>query len=353
VIFFSSGSTALPKGVLHAHRAVTVQWWRQPRLFETKGDARCWTANGLFWSGNFALIIGNSLSSGGAMVLQSIFRPDEALDLMQVERATLPLARPHQWAQMEAAPNFAGADLSGLSYVDVTIIPHKHSTISSTWRLPTSYGTTETMSINCSVPSSVTPTLAAGCYGEPLPGNTLKIVDPLTGKLVPRGERGEVAIKGPTLMLGYLGKPLDETLDAEGFYHTGDGGYIDAAGRLFWQGRLSDIIKTGGANVSPVEVDEVIKNYPGVKVTQTVGVPHDTLDEMVVACIVPHEGAVIEETALRDFLKQRLASYKVPRRILLFRDDELSMTGGNTKIKAGVLRELAAKKLSPTATDPS
>ena len=111
---------------------------------------------------------------------------------------------------------------------------------------------------------------------------------------MPRGERGEICVKGPTLMLGYVGTPLDETLDAEGFFHTGDGGYLDDAGRLFWEGRLTDIIKTGGANVSPLEVDEALAGYPGVKVAQTVGVPHETLGEVVVACIVPHDGASLE-----------------------------------------------------------
>ena len=90
-------------------------------------------------------------------------------------------------------------------------------------------------------------------------------------------------------MLGYLGVPLDETLDDEGFFRTGDGGYVDEQGRLFWEGRLNDIIKTGGANVSPLEIDDA-DAHPGVKVAKTVGVPHDTLGEMVVACIVLHDG---------------------------------------------------------------
>ena len=117
---------------------------------------------------------------------------------------------------------------------------------------------------------------------------TLKIVDPLTGDIVPRGTSGEICVKGPTLMLGYIGTPLDETLDAEGFFHTGDGGYLDEAGRLFWTGRLTDIIKTGGANVSPLEVDEILARHPAVKVAKTVGVPHETLGEVVVACVVAH-----------------------------------------------------------------
>ena len=181
--------------------------------------------------------------------------------------------------------------------------------------------------------------------GEPLPGVTLKIVDPLTVAIVARGERGEICVKGPTLMLGYVGTPLDETLDAEGFFRTGDGGYLDDAGRLFWEGRLTDIIKTGGANVSPREVDEALVNHSGVKVAQTVGVPHDTLGEVVVSCVVPHDGVTLDGEGIRAFLAERLASYKVPRHVLFFRDDEIALTG-NAKIKSADLRELAAKRLS-------
>jgi fatty-acyl-CoA synthase len=344
VLFFSSGTTSLPKGILHAHRAVAIQWWRMPRLFSTEGDVRFWTANGFFWSGNFALAIGNALSSGGSLVLQSTFQPGEALELMQTERVTFPLARPHQWARLEAAPGYLQADLSSTRYVDAETPLSKHPTVSTVWRMPPSYGTTETLAINCSLPASTD--LPDGCFGAPLPGNTLKIVDPVSGGVVPCGARGELAIKGPTLMMSYLGKPPDETFDEEGYYHTGDGGYVDEAGLLFWEGRLSDIIKTGGANVSPIEIDVAIAAYPGVKVTQTVGVPDAMLGEMVVACIVPHDGVSIDETALCNFLKKRLASYKIPRRVLFFREDELSMTGGGAKIKAGDLRNRAAERLS-------
>jgi acyl-CoA synthetase (AMP-forming)/AMP-acid ligase II len=145
-------------------------------------------------------------------------------------------------------------------------------------------------------------------------------------------------------MLGYIGVPADETLDEEGFFRTGDGGYIDGTGRLFWEGRLTDIIKTGGANVSPREIDGELAAYPGVKVAHAVGVPHETLGEMVVACVVPHEGEVLDETAIRDFLKERLASYKVPRRILFFKEEELSLTG-SAKIISSSLRQLAAARL--------
>jgi fatty-acyl-CoA synthase len=243
------------------------------------------------------------------------------------------------------APNWSRVDLSSLHYVDANGPLARHPTVSTRWLEPRwAYGNTETFTLSCAFPSDTPAEVAGETHGAPLPGNTLKIVDPNTGAVVPRGERGEIAVKGPTLMLGYVNVPIDETLDEEGFFRTGDGGYMDDAGRLVWEGRLTDIIKTGGANVSPLEIDGVLAGYPGLQIGRTVGVPHDTLGEIVVSCVVPHSGATLEEAAIRDFLKERLASYKVPRRVLFFREDELSMTG-NAKVKSGSLRELAAKLL--------
>ena len=345
VLFFSSGSTSQPKGILSCHRAVAIQLWRYARILDLEGEIRCWTANGLFWSGNFVMAIGGTFPSGGAIVLQPTFQAAEALKLMQAERVSYPTAWPHQWPQLEEAPGWSTTDLKSVRYVDRATPLARHPTVSTSWREPTAYGSTETFAISTAFPAGTPEEVAGGSHGEVLPGNTVKIVDPLTGAVLPRGQRGEIAVKGPTLMLGYVGVPIDETLDAEGFFRTGDGGHLDEVGRLFWEGRLTDIIKTGGANVSPLEVDAVLATFPGVKVARTVGVPHETLGEMVVACVVPSEGSVLDETSIRNYLKERLASYKVPRRVLYFGDDELSLTG-SAKIKASDLRQLASERLS-------
>ena len=282
-------------------------------------------------------------------MLQPTFQAEEALELMQAERVTMPFAWPHQWAKLEEAPNWNTVDLGSLRYVDDSTPLARHPTVRTKWQLPPSYGTTETLTINTSFATSTPSELRGSSHGEPLPGNTLKIVDPVTGDVQRRGVRGEIAVKGPTLMLSYVGVPAEETLDADGFFHTGDGGYLDEAGRLFWEGRLTDIIKTGGANVSPREIDELLAAYPGIKLIHTVGVPHEALGEMVVSCVVPHEGTVIEEAAIRDWARERLASYKVPRRVLFLREDELAMTGTD-KVKAGALRQLAVERLGAAAT---
>ena len=344
-LFFSSGTTSLPKGILHAQRAFAIQWWRWPRVMSVQGAVRTWTGNGFFWSGNVAMVVGVALSTGGAVVLQPYFEAETALKLMEAERVSFLTGRPHQWARLQAAANWSTADLSSLHYITNAALLLTHPTVNTDWQLPMSFGTTETMTILTSCAADASAEQHPGSAGVPLAGNILKIIDPLTGSLVPCGQRGEICIKGPTLMLGYIGKAIEDTFDDEGYYRTGDGGYVDEVGRLYWEGRLTEIIKTGGANVSPLEIDAVLALYPGVRRAQTVGVPHETLGEMVVACVVAHDGVELQEAAIRGFLKEQLASYKVPRRVLFLRDDELAVTG-NGKVKTGDLRQYATKRLA-------
>lgn len=344
-LFFSSGTTSLPKGILHSQQAFTIQFWRWKRLWALEEPARSWTGNGFFWSGPVSIIVGTALSTGGAIVMQPLFDADQALELIEKEKVTLMNGRPHQWARMQASPGWAQADLSSLRQITKGELIMEHPTVTTAWELPNAFGTTETMSILSSFVVGDPENTDTSKFGSLLPGNIMKVVDPVTGDVVLMGERGEVCIKGPTLMKGYVGKSPEDIFDEDGYYRTGDGGYIDEQGHLFWEGRLTDIIKTGGANVSPEEVDTIIGNYPGVKRSQTVGVPHETLSEMVVSCIVPVEGASLEEQAVISFLKEKLASFKVPRRVLFFTEDEFSLTG-NEKIKASDIRNIASERLA-------
>ncbi|WP_373077612.1 class I adenylate-forming enzyme family protein [Zhongshania sp.] len=343
-VFFSSGTTSLPKAIRQSQRAFTLQFWRWPRLWNLQEPARCWTGNGFFWAGPMTIVVGNALSTGGALIMQPLFDADSALKMISAEKVTLMNGRPHQWARMKASPNWDAADFSSLRYITKGEIILTHPTANTDWELPNAFGTTETMSILSSFVSGDPANADTANFGPILPGNIIKVIDPLSGEIVPMGERGEVCIKGPTLMMGYIGKAPDEIFDAEGFHRTGDGGYIDDKGHLFWEGRLNDIIKTGGANVSPQEVDTAIAAYPGIKRTQTIGVAHETLSEMVVSCIVAVDGVSIEPQELVAFLKARLASFKVPREVLVFSEAEYPLTG-NEKVKAGDLKALANKRL--------
>ena len=349
VLFFSSGSTGKPKGILSAHRGVCIQAWRWKRIYGLDESVRAWSANGLFWSGNFASTLSAVLASGGCQVLQRTFDPSEAIGLMEAEKVNFPYAWPHQWASLEAAPEWQGADLSAMRWLDCgTNLRRPQPTITTTFRDPReSYGNTEMFTIATSYPCDAPVEPRQGTFGEALPGNTIRVVDPETGETLKRGETGEFACKGPTLMLGYVGVPRDETLDDQGFYRCGDGGFIDAQGRFVFQGRINDIIKTGGANVSPVEVDWTLCSCPGVKVCKTTGVPHPTLGEMVVSCVVPEAGHALTEAEIVAWLKQRLASYKVPRRVVFVNEADLGLTG-TAKIKPAEVRALAARKLLET-----
>lgn len=346
VLFFSSGSTAKPKGILSAHRGVTLQLWRWPKWYDAQhGAVRTWSANGFFWSGNFSMALGGALTSGGSLILQSTFQPEEALALIEQEKATMILAWPHQWEQLIAAPNWDSVDLSSLIYMDSKSPIAQHPTTKLNWREPyAAYGNTETFTLSTVFPANSSEADIGGSHGKPCHGNVFKIIDPLSGVTVNMGEKGEVCVKGPTMMLGYLGTPLDQTLDDEGYLRTGDGGWFDDQGRLHWEGRLNDIVKTGGANVSPVEIDTILKQIPDIMAVQTVGVPHDTLGELVVACVVRHQGSNLTEADVQKHAKEYLASFKVPRKVLFFNEDELTLTG-SAKIKTADLRAIAAKKL--------
>lgn len=345
VLFFSSGSTGKPKGILSSHRGVCLQLWRWRKWLGLDSEVRSLTTNGFFWSGNFAIGIGGTLSAGGTLVLQKTFQPEETLNIMEAERVSYIFAWPHQWAQLVDAKNWLNVDLSSLKYIDVNSPIATHPTVKSSWIDAThSYGNTETFTLSSVFPANTPKDVTGESHGKPAAGNVFKIVDPLTGEIVPVGVRGEIAVKGPTLMLGYIGVPLDETLDEDGFFRTGDSGYFDSLGRLHWEGRLNDIIKTGGANVSPVEIDAVLAQCPGVKIAKTIGIPDDLLGELVVACIVQQDGHQLTEDIIRNYAKQRLASFKVPRRILFFDANEFEWTG-SAKIKSSELQALVKKRI--------
>jgi acyl-CoA synthetase (AMP-forming)/AMP-acid ligase II len=148
-------------------------------------------------------------------------------------------------------------------------------------------------------------------------------------------------------MRGYYKVEPEDVFDADGWFHTQDGGSLDAEGLLHWTGRLSNLIKTGGANVSPLEIEGALRAYPGLLAALAVGVPHPSLGEIVVLCAIARDDArpAPDGEAIRAFLRERLAPYKVPRRVLFFRPAELAYTG-NQKIQLAPLRAAASARLA-------
>jgi acyl-CoA synthetase (AMP-forming)/AMP-acid ligase II len=208
-----------------------------------------------------------------------------------------------------------------------------------------SYGLSETFTIASMLATDAPAEGRRAAHGRALAGTEIRIVDPETGAPVPAGTPGEIAVRGATLMRGYHKVPRELAFDADGWFRTQDGGWLDAEGFLHWTGRLSNLIKTGGANVSPLEIETALASHPDVKLAVAVGVGHPTLGEVVVLCAVPVAGRTVDEAAIRAFLRQRLAAYKVPRRVLAFRADQVSYTG-NQKVQVEPLRKLAVERLA-------
>jgi fatty-acyl-CoA synthase len=341
LIFFSSGSTAQPKAVQQTHRAATLQCWRAGHWYEVDSSVRSWSANGFFWSGNFAMALGCTLGVGGCLVLQRYFVPEETLELIEREKVSYAFAWPHQYARLQECPRWQSADLSSLKYVDAEGVLASHPTVNTSWREPNGYGATETFTFVTGFAGSQN---TDNSFGPVLPGNIVRIIDPDTGEILPLGETGEIITKGPTLSRGYLKTPPEDTVDREGFFHTADAGYFSPQANLFWKGRLGDIIKTGGANVSPTEIDAAVMQHPAIQSVFTVGVPDKNLGEIVVSCVILREGHELDEEGVRQFAKESLASYKVPRRVLFFSEEDLPMTGSN-KIRRPELRKLVSQML--------
>jgi fatty-acyl-CoA synthase len=335
LIVYTSGTTARPKGVVHAHRAATLQSWRFARELCLDPDVRTWSAFPFFWTAGFCMVMGAGLAAGGSLVLQEHFEPGEALRLLEVERVTTAHAWPHQLAALEDHPDWPKRDLSALRHVDPLTSFARHPSVGLVpdWSPRAAYGLTETFTIISSVPADTPAPDREGHHGAILAGNVVRIVD------------DEIAVKGPTLMRGYAKVPPEACFDRDGFFHTGDAGYVDADGHLCWTGRLTGMIKSGGANVSPVEIETELLDLPALKAAVAVGMPDERLGELVVVAAVAHDGADVDEASVRAFLRGRIASYKIPRRVVFFRDDEFELTG-NAKIRVEDLRSRVAARLS-------
>ena len=350
LVIFSSGTTSAPKGMLHGHRAPTLQFWVQAQIFGRHEHTRMWTALPLFWTAGLNTAMGSTLAVGGCCVLQETFDPGEALALLARERVTEPYTLPHQTGALEEHPDWATADLSSLTNVFGKGAFARHPSVhgDTTWLMPVGYGLSETCAFAFAHWSDATREATRRSMGTLLPGVQLRVVDPDTGAALGVGEEGELALAGPTLMQRYLGRSAVECFDADGFFHTGDAGHVDDRGEVHFSGRRTEMIKTGGANVSPAEIEVQLRACPPVKLSRVVGVPDPRLDQVVVACITLKDGAEATEAEVQAFLRERVASYKVPKRVLFFDDGEIPMTSSDTKVRDEALLALVQDRLAIT-----
>jgi acyl-CoA synthetase (AMP-forming)/AMP-acid ligase II len=347
LLIYTSGTTAHPKGVLHMQRAAVIQSWRFAELMALGPDDLVLSAQPFFWTAGIAMSLGASLAAGASLIVEPVFDPERFLSLVESERVSALHAWPHQEKAMAEHPSARARDLSSLEKIEYgSPLAPLAGLAADEWGTYGSYGLSETFTLASALPASAPADLRKGTSGRPLPGMQVRIVDPDTGAPLdaPRA-KGEIAVRGATFMRGYHKVAPELYLDERGLFHTQDGGSFDAEGYLHWSGRLSNLIKTGGANVSPLEIEAALAGRADVHLAQAVGVPHPALGEVIVLCVVAAPGAAPEEAALRDHLRERIAAYKVPRRVLFFAPDELAYTA-NQKVQVGPLRELALARLT-------
>lgn len=351
MIIYTSGTTARPKGVLHGHRAPVIQSHHFAEYMRLVPEDRLFTTQPFFWTAGIAVSLGGALAAGARLLLQEAFDPARALELIERERATVIRAWPHQEKAMVDHASAKDRDLQCVKKVNFSSpLAVRAGLERDVWGTQGGYGLTETFTVVSDLPADAPARLRDATRGRPLPGVQIRIVDPSTGEACACGEEGEIAVRAETMMVRYQKVDPEDYLDPDGFFRTGDSGFLDEDGYLHWTGRLSSLIKTGGANVSPLEIERAMAGYPGVKLSRAVGVPHQALGEVVVLCVVPGAGATIEEHSVRAFLRARLASYKIPKRVLLFDEGALAFTG-TQKIGDVALRHAALSVLESSGAE--
>jgi acyl-CoA synthetase (AMP-forming)/AMP-acid ligase II len=347
LIIYSSGTTDRPKGMLHTNRGPTLQFWFQRRYFGRDERTRLWTALPIFWSAGFITAMGASLAGGSCWVMEETFEPGEALRLMARERVTEPYSLPHQTAAIAEHPDWPATDLSSLKKVFGKSAFARHPTVDgdTSWQMTVSYGLSETNTAVMGHAWDAGRDAVKHSMGRLLPGYELRIVDPETGRVLGPNEDGEFAIRSPTLMDHYVKVNRSDCFDPDGFFHTGDAGYYDDDGFVHFTGRRTEMIKTGGANVSPAELEVQLRACEPVKLARVVGVPDPRLDQIVVLAVTLKEGAEASEDDIRGFLRERVAAYKIPKKVLFFDDGEIPMTSSETKVRDPELLALVEAKL--------
>lgn len=316
---YTSGSSARPKAVRLRHGAAIENGFAIGERMRLSPDDRVLLAPPLFWSYGAVNALPATFTHGAALVLQSRFEPGEWIGLVEHHRCTAAYTLPSMTGAVLRHPEFRRARLASLrtglmigSAEEVRIAAEQLGAA----EICNIYGATETYGNCCVTPCDWPLAHRMAGQGPPLPGNTLRIVGPETGAALPAGDIGLVEVRGQ-ITPGYAGASAEHNsiaFTADGWFRTGDLGFLDEAGDFHFVGRDADVIKRAGINVSPAEVESLLLQHAGVAQAAVVGAPAGERGEAIVAFVVPQPGAALDAEALRAHCRALASSYKVPDR---------------------------------------
>jgi long-chain acyl-CoA synthetase len=347
VQMYTSGTTGVPKGVLTTHRnlaaaaTTSARWGFDPTAISM-------TPLPLFHIGGIGWVY-CGLWHGATTILLSEFEPAAVLELLERARVTNPIFVPTMLQMMTAVPGAAGRDFSALRTIVYGASPITTTALRAalaTFRcgLLGLYGLTETTGGVVHLDPADHHTdgprqRLLRSVGRPYEWVELRIADQISGAELPYGAVGEVWLRAPNVMAGYFHRPeeTEAALTPDGWLRTGDGGYVDDEGYLFLTDRIKDMIVSGGENVYPIEVEEVLAQHHAVADVTVIGVPDSRWGETVTALVVRRGGTTVAASELLAFARERLASYKLPRAIEFV--DEFPRTPTGKVLK----RELRAR----------
>ncbi|HEX6957272.1 MAG TPA: malonyl-CoA synthase [Ferrovibrio sp.] len=337
-ILYTSGTTGRSKGAMLSHRNLSsnaltlVDYWRFTRDDVLLHALPIFHTHGLFVASNIILL------AGAAMIFLPKFDAEEVLK--QLPRVTSMMGVPTFYVRLLQSPDLTRDLVKHVRLFVSGSAPlladtHKEWEARTGHRILERYGMTET---NMNTSNPYDGDRVAGTVGFPLPGVSLRIADPESGKILAQGEIGMIEVKGPNVFQGYWRMPEKTAAEfrPDGFFITGDLGKIDERGYVHIVGRGKDLIISGGYNVYPKEVETEIDALPGVIESAVIGVQHPDFGEGVTAVIVKQKDASLDEAAVLKALDGRLAKFKLPKRVF-FHDDLPRNTMG--KVQKNLLRE--------------
>lgn len=337
-ILYTSGSTAFPKGVMLTHNNILRNGFEIGERLGLNREDRYFNPCPYYHNAGLVDGILAALTHGSCNVTLPSFDARESLAVMERERCTAVGGIQTLYTKMMEEPGLDRKKLflrTGWTTGPPQTVRDIYERMGVTG-ITNLYGISEA-SPCCSISDCLRDPVEdrMNRMGKPLPGVEMKIVNPQTGETLSSNEKGEICVRGWNLMQGYYRRPEEtaKAIDSEGWLHTGDLGFIDEQGLVFFMGRIKNVVRSGGENISPEEVENLIFRNPKVKHVEVIGLPDEKWGQRVVACIELKGGTEATPEEIIAFCKERMANFKVPKEVYFITDWPMTGSGKVQKFK--------------------